>query len=417
MARTRRTKGAGSVFQDAKGTWHFKRYLGVDPMTGKRRVIEVRGKSKTETRARYEAKLAEYERTGQLPNRHSPKVADYAERWLADYRTRVKPNTYNTRAGRIHACCQLIGDIRLNELTADHIRLCMRALAERLAPSTLKDHYVSLKMMLDQAETDELIHTNPMRKVKPPRVEPIHTAILEPDQPRRLLEAVPSMGTNRHGPTDTADDKEMWALLFEIAFTTGLRPGERRALMPFQLETRNGIHGVNICQQIQRYGDPSQAVIPKWLNATHLWGGLWLTTPKTAAGNRFVPLPDGLWQRLHNRITRLHIDDHDLIFRTHLGRPVNDSNERRHFKHALATAGLPDVKLYSARHWTATMTALADMPDDARIAIMGHTDPAMTRRYTHRPESSLAALLDQAIPDLGADVVEAEIIDETTVDS
>lgn len=412
MARTRRTKGAGSVFQDAKGTWHFKRYLGVDPMTGKRRVIEVRGKSKTATRARYEAKLAEYERTGLLPNRHSPKVADYAERWLADYRTRVKPNTYNTRAGRIHACCQLIGDIRLNELTADHIRLCMRALAERLAPSTLKDHYVSLKMMLDQAETDELIHTNPMRKVKPPRVEPIHTAILEPDQPRRLLEAVPSMGTNRHGPTDTADDKEMWALLFEIAFSTGLRPGERRALMPFQLETRNGIHGVNICQQIQRYGDPSQAVIPKWLNATHLWGGLWLTTPKTAAGNRFVPLPDGLWQRLHNRITRLHIDDHDLIFRTHLGRPVNDSNERRHFKAALATAGLPDVKLYSARHWTATMTALADMPDDARIAIMGHTDPAMTRRYTHRPESSLAALLDQAIPDLGADVVEAEIIDD-----
>ena len=416
MARTRRTKGAGSVFQDAKGTWHFKRYLGVDPMTGKRRVIEVRGKSKTETRARYKAKLAEYERTGQLPNRHSPKVADYAERWLADYRTRVKPNTYNTRAGRIHACCQLIGDIRLNELTADHIRLCMRALAARLAPSTLKDHYVSLKMMLDQAETDELIHTSPMRKVKPPRVEPIHTAILEPDQPRRLLEAVPSMGTNRHGPTDTADDKEMWALLFEIAFTTGLRPGERRALMPFQLETRNGIHGVNICQQIQRYGDPSHAVIPKWLDATHLWGGLWLTTPKTAAGRRFVPLPDGLWQRLHNRIIRMHIDDHDLIFRTHLGRPVNDSNERRHFKAALATAGLPDVKLYSARHWTATMTALADMPDDARIAIMGHTDPAMTRRYTHRPESSLAALLDQAIPDLGADVVEAEIIDETTAE-
>ncbi|WP_101454390.1 tyrosine-type recombinase/integrase [Bifidobacterium pseudolongum] len=164
----------------------------------------------------------------------------------------------------------------------------------------------------------------------------------------------------------------------------------------------------------QRYGDPSQAVIPKWLDATHLWGGLWLTTPKTAAGRRFVPLPDGLWQRLHNRIIRMHIDDHDLIFRTHLGRPVNDSNERRHFKTALAAAGLPDVKLYSARHWTATMTALADMPDDARIAIMGHTDPAMTRRYTHRPESSLAALLAQAIPDLGADMVEAEIIDETT---
>ncbi len=92
MARPRRTKGAGSVFQDAKGTWHYKRYLGTDPMTGKRRVIELRAQSKVETPARNEAKIADYERTGLLPNHHSPTTADYAERWLADYRTRVKPN-------------------------------------------------------------------------------------------------------------------------------------------------------------------------------------------------------------------------------------------------------------------------------------------------------------------------------------
>lgn len=412
MPTTRRTKGAGSVFQDKHGIWHFRRDIGADPVTGRRRVVEAKSKNKALARQRYEEKVAEYQRTGVLPGAKSPRVADYAERWLADYRTRVKPNTYTTRSGRIKACCEVIGSIRLDQLTPEHIRLTMRTLGARLAPSTLKDHYVSLKMMLDQAELDGLIPIDPCRKVRPPRVEQTKTRILDPDQPRKLIEAVPAIGHTEHGPSDTDDDTETWTLLFEIAFMTGLRPGERRALMPYQLETRRGIHGINVCQQIQRYGTPDRAVIPKWLDATHLWGALWLTTPKTAAGRRFVPLPDGLWQRLHNRIRRLHIGDHDLVFTTHLGRPVSDSNERRHFKAALAAAGLPDVKLYSARHWTATMTALADMPDDARIAIMGHTDPAMTRRYTHRDIVSIAGLMAQAIPDIAPDVIEAEVIDE-----
>ncbi len=55
------------------------------------------------------------------------------------------------------------------------------------------------------------------------------------------------------------------------------------------------------------------------------------------------------------------------------------------------------------------------MPDDARTAIMGHTSITMTNHYTHRDTASLAALLDQAIPDLhdDTDIIEAEIIEET----
>ncbi len=96
------------------------------------------------------------ERTGLLPGAKSPYLKDYAERWLEEYRLNVKPTTYRTRAGRIHACMEVIGCIRLTELTPDHIRQCMRVLSKRLAPSTLKDHFVSLKMMLDQAELEEL---------------------------------------------------------------------------------------------------------------------------------------------------------------------------------------------------------------------------------------------------------------------
>ena len=94
---------------------------------------------------------------------------------------------------------------------------------------------------------------------------------------------------------------------------------------------------------------------------------------------------------------------------------MRSSTERYNWNKALKAAGLPPVTIHSARHWTASMTARANMPDDARTAIMGHTSISMTNHYTHRDTASLAALLDQAIPDLhdDTDIIEAEIIEET----
>ena len=149
-----------------------------------------------DARERFGAKVAEMERTGLLPGAKSPYLKDYAERWLEEYRLNVKPTTYRTRAGRIHACMEVIGCIRLTDLTPDHIRKCMRVLSKRLAPSTLKDHFVSLKMMLDQAELEELIPVDPCRRVKPPRVEPTETRILSPDQPKQLIEPCPTAARN-----------------------------------------------------------------------------------------------------------------------------------------------------------------------------------------------------------------------------
>lgn len=91
------------------------------------------------------------------------------------------------------------------------------------------------------------------------------------------------------------------------------------------------------------------------------------------------------------------------------------STERYNWNKALEAAGLPPVTIHSARHWTASMTARANMPDDARTAIMGHTSISMTNHYTHRDTASLAKLLGQAIPDLhdDTDVIDAEVVEET----
>ncbi|WP_236029579.1 tyrosine-type recombinase/integrase [Bifidobacterium miconisargentati] len=383
MATTgrRRTKGAGSIIQRADGSWEFRREIDRDPATGKRRCVSAKGRTKADARERFEAKITEMERTGLLPGKKSPYLKDYAQRWLDEYRVNVKPTTYRTRAGRIRACMAVIGYVRLDELTPDHIRKCMRVLSKRLAPSTLKDHFVSLKMMLDQAELEELIPVDPCRRVRPPRVEPNDVRILAPDQPKRLLEAVPNRGAKRRGPQPVADVDESWALLFELAFAAGMREGERYALMPFQLKRRDGVPGIDVCQQIQQYGLPGDVEIPGWLKAEHLYGDLWLTTPKTRAARRFVPVSESLWGRLWARIERLGIGPRQLVFTNSRGNPVRSSTERYNWRKSLKAAGLPMVNVHSARHWTASMTARANMPDDARTAIMN--TPASPDRPVH----------------------------------
>lgn len=52
----------------------------------------------------------------------------------------------------------------------------------------------------------------------------------------------------------------------------------------------------------------------------------------------------------------------------------------------------------------------ANMPDDARMAVMGHTGMQPAMRYTHRDAASLGRLMAAAIPDLHDGI---EIIDAT----
>ncbi len=89
--RNRRTGGSGSVFQDSKGRWHFRKDMGTDPATGRRRPpIEATGMVKSEARARFQAKIAEWERDGRLPSKDGPKTADYFERWMEEHRAAIQ---------------------------------------------------------------------------------------------------------------------------------------------------------------------------------------------------------------------------------------------------------------------------------------------------------------------------------------
>ena len=91
--------------------------------------------------------------------------------------------------------------------------------------------------------------------------------------------------------------------------------------MPYELELRDGQPGINVQRQIQRYGRPGEVEIPNWLEATHITGTLWLTTPKTRAARRFVPISTQLWNRLWDWIRANNIGMRDFVFTSARGNP------------------------------------------------------------------------------------------------
>lgn len=397
--KNRRTGGSGSVFQDSKGRWHFRKDMGTDPTTGRRRPpIEATGMVKSEARARFQAKVAEWERDGRLPSKDGPKTADYFERWMEEHRAAINPTTWRNESSWMRTMNAIIGDIRLNRLTANDINGMCRRLRRTRKSKTVNTYLAVLGAMLRTAKRDGLIADDPMENVGRMPEDRYERPILDVADPAKVIEAALAEPDPAVAVFDSPDEREKWALMFELAFTTGMRPGERYGLMPYQLELHHGIPVINVCQQAKPI--PAGATIPDWMEAEHLDGAIWLTKPKTAKGVRTVPIPQGLWDRLWAHIVKWGVPSHGLVFTNLYGRPIRRDNEEKRWRRALKMAGLPYVDIYSARHWLATELASAGASDEQRTAIMGHTDIHTTSVYTHWRERRLAETLAAALPDL-----------------
>jgi site-specific recombinase XerD len=75
--------------------------------------------------------------------------------------------------------------------------------------------------------------------------------------------------------------------------------------------------------------------------------------------------------------------DHDLVFATRHGRPIERTEDWRSWKAILKQAGVRDARVNDARHTTATL--LIEQGVHIRVVqeVLGHTRMTTTERYTH----------------------------------
>jgi integrase len=101
--------------------------------------------------------------------------------------------------------------------------------------------------------------------------------------------------------------------------------------------------------------------------------------PKT--GERSVPIPAVLVERLHGWIEAKGLEGDDLLFRTRGDQRPSQSNWARSLRRALVQVGHPPIRVYDCRHAAATTWLGAGVPLGEVARRMGHSVQTLVSTY------------------------------------
>lgn len=398
-----RGRGEGSVYLAKSGLWTAAVALPPDPLTGRRRRKVVRAKTKAEVVRRMRAVQLELAAAGDLPAGRAPTLAQWLTTWLErDVLPALKPSTaadYRTSVER--HIIPAIGSRRLDRLTAADVRALHRAvLAKGVSPTTAAKVHRCLSRALTVAEREGLVPRNAARLVTPPPARTAAPAMLTADQARAYL-------ASRRGHQDYP--RRM------VSFLMGARQGEVLGMSLDHLDLDAAAPWVELAWEVRRVtwahgcgprtpdGRPCartrgadcpdrRADVPAHLEAERVHGGLWLLRPKTVGSLRRVAVPAALADALAEHLAQT--SPTRFVFEAAPGVPIDPRRDWQEWTDGLTAAGLPHVRLHSARHTCATLLLEAGVPLRTAQEILGQTRALTTARYQHPSLAAQATALD-----------------------
>lgn len=376
----RRQYGSGTVFQRKDGAWIGRIEAGWTS-SGTRRRITVTAPTEAKARARLRDKQREIARDGMPAARpRSTTVKAWSDTYLELHQREVRPQSYNASRSAVRTwVVPTIGTKRLDALTPGDVRAVLSAVRKAgRADSTVTRTRAVLLAMLRRAVEEG--HTVPdevltVRDRRPKdRVVRTRTALDADDAAKTLRAAARSEGGVR----------------FAVALLEGLRPSEARGLRWSDVDLDAGLLAVSWQLQPLPYLDKSDRSkgfrVPDQYEALHLTRAYHLTRPKTASGERIVPLLPEVAEALRRWRDVAPGNPWGLIFTTTTKRgdvmPVRDDLDREQWRALLEEAGVSRVyDLYEARHHVATLLLEAGVDEHTVTAIMGHTSVDTSRIY------------------------------------
>lgn len=354
----KRGNGEGSIYKQRDGLWAAS--ISVDTPQGRKRKYFY-GKTRKEVQEKLASALHERQQ-GTIITTPNQTVGQFLTDWLTVHKPTVRARTYERYEGfvRLHVI-PTIGRVQLQKLSAQHIQsLYARKLEEKLSPTTVNTLHMMLHRALKDAVRWGLVARNVCDLVSPPRRAHYEFKPLTLEQAHKLLTAL-------HGHNMEA--------LFVLALTTGMRRGEILALKWQDINfTQNML-------QVRRIF--TRAPGQRYVEAQ----------PKTDKSRRSVMLPSITTEllkqhRIHQLEAKLQAgefwEEHDLVFCTSLGTPLNPNKVLERFKTVLKKAGLPDMRFHDLRHSAATMLLSVGVHPKVVQELLGHNQISMTMdTYSH----------------------------------
>jgi integrase len=342
-------------FMDADGR-QVKETLGREPEWDRRKAERTLG-----------ARLADVEKGMRKPKRRTfNDLADEFEQVGLGARPRKKSTVIDYKATLRNHLRPSFGTLDLERLSRSpeaFERYAADKIGGGLSPKTVKNHLVLAGPLFRTARRWRWVSENPLDLVETPAMPDAETETIDAATIADLIAAY------RELEADPPDDTEAaWFAVARrmtvVALSTGLRRGERLGLrwqdVDF-LERR-----VSVRQQYVRNE---------------------ITTPKSRAGRRAVPLGPVAARALEEQYQATRYREDDCIVFSHpaLGTPLDASKLGRHARIAMRKAGVPDSfrPWHGLRHTALTETAAAGVPGMFVQAKAGHAHGSTTERYLH----------------------------------
>lgn len=341
MARARRGRGEGSVYQRQDGRWAGAVTVGAGP-DGKRIRRAVYGQDKATVMRRLRELQAD---AGVILPGQVVTLNALLDRWLAAAKTRVKATSWARYDGiaRLHIRPAL-GLVHVDRLTAIQVQQLVQAQSE--SPATARYVHAVLLRALAQGVRWGLVARNVAQQATKPRTPRGTVEAWTEVQARAFLQSI------RGNPYEA---------LFRLALSTGMRQGELFALHWDQVDLQRGTVRVTHSQD-------------------DVAGELARGELKTARSRRLITLDADTVAHLQ-ALQR----NGPRVFSAPDGGPLRKSNFIRRVWHpALQRSGLPPLKFHGLRHTHATLLLALGVHPKVVSERLGHTSVSLTLdTYSH----------------------------------
>jgi integrase len=269
----------------------------------------------------------------------------FAELWRA--RQVHRPGTAKSveQQLRLHVYPH-IGDRPIGAIRPGDVQEMVQHLDKALSASTIEVIYGRVVAVFLAAIRDRVISVNPCVDVRRPAPAPASMLqVLTPKQVVRLAEAVP----------------DRYRALVIAAAGLGLRPGELFGLALDRVDFLR--RSVRVDQQLVRLSH----------------GGVGLSSPKTQASYRWVPLPKTVGDELARHMETHAVGANGLIFTTSHVTPVQERVWRQVWATARRRAGLPAwATPHDLRHYYASVLIRAGASVKVVQSRLGHASAKTT---------------------------------------
>jgi integrase len=351
----------GRLHKACKGSWRGVVSLGAGP-DGARIRRKVRGQSKAEVKVRLQA-LHDELREG-LRTSASYRVRDAVEDWLTGGLDGRSAKTVSTYREVLDPLVALIGSAKLRDLTARQVRSALVKLSADRSTRTLQITLSSLTRAIRHAEASDLVGRNVATLVNVPAGtagRPSKSLTL--DQARALM--------------DSARTSRLYAYVVVCAMT-GCRTEEARALRWDHVDLEGNPDA----------NPPVPPHIAVW-RSVRLSGDV-----KTRKSRRTLRLPVAATEALKTQKVRQSEDrlkagpawqDHELVFTSQLGTPLDASHVRRAFKKICQDAKIgADWAPRELRHTFVSIMSEQGVPVEEIAHLVGHSTTSTTETVYRR---------------------------------